>query len=105
MTRIHDIPVACSLGDPEFRDRERTVFAAFAAHVRGIQSHADGYTIDMGLTLNVAGNLDVQTGRDRRELEGVARRERHAHACTTLYDCVRKGGTTAGIPRCFCRSE
>lgn len=38
-----DIPVACSLTDPEFRERERTLLARFRAVVVMKEELADGY--------------------------------------------------------------
>jgi hypothetical protein len=44
MTRI---PVACTLSDAQMRERERTVLAAFGAHVFGVEERSDGYDVQM----------------------------------------------------------
>jgi hypothetical protein len=42
-----DIPIACSLSDPELREREATVLAAFGGHIRGVEARSDGYVIEL----------------------------------------------------------
>ena len=44
---VPDIPIACSLSDPELREREATVLRTFAAHVRGVEARPDGYLIEL----------------------------------------------------------
>ena len=47
---VPDIPIACSLSDPELREREATVLAAFGAHVRGVEARLDGYIVELEST-------------------------------------------------------
>jgi hypothetical protein len=44
---VPDIPIACSLSEPELRERRATVLAAFDAHVRKVESRFDGYVIEL----------------------------------------------------------
>ena len=42
-----DIPIACSLSDPERRERGATVLASFRAHVRRIEPRPEGYVVEL----------------------------------------------------------
>jgi hypothetical protein len=45
-----DIPIACTLSEPELRERETTALAAFRAHVRKVEARPHGYTIEIAST-------------------------------------------------------
>jgi hypothetical protein len=40
-------PIACTLSEPELREREQTVLAALRAHVRNVVARADGYALEL----------------------------------------------------------
>jgi hypothetical protein len=42
-----DPPIACTLSEPELREREQTVLAAFRTHVRSVVARADGYALEL----------------------------------------------------------
>jgi hypothetical protein len=41
------IPIACSLSEPELRERRSTVIAELRSHVRQVTERADGYALDL----------------------------------------------------------
>ena len=41
------IPVACSLSEPERRERRQTVIAELRHHIRQVTERADGYALDL----------------------------------------------------------
>src|SRR5687767_9276319 len=45
-----DKPIACTLSEPELRDREKTVLKSFGAQVRRVEARSDGYTIEVAAT-------------------------------------------------------
>src|SRR5262245_31655120 len=45
-----DPPIACTLSEPELREREKTVLKAFGAQVRRVEARPDGYTIEVAAT-------------------------------------------------------
>jgi hypothetical protein len=40
-------PIACTLSEPELREREQTVLAAVRNHVRNVVARADGYAVEL----------------------------------------------------------
>ena len=42
-----DTPIACTLSEPELREREKTVLEAFGAQMRRVEPGSDGYTIEV----------------------------------------------------------
>lgn len=45
-----EMPIACTLSEPELHERERTVLAALRAHVRTVAGRPDGYALELALT-------------------------------------------------------
>lgn len=45
-----DIPIACTLSEPERRKRRETVLAAFGAHARAVEARPDGYVVELAAT-------------------------------------------------------
>jgi hypothetical protein len=45
-----ELPIACTLSDPELRERERTILAALGAHVRNVAARPDGYVLELATT-------------------------------------------------------
>ena len=42
-----NIPIACSLSEPERQERRRTVIAELRTHIRLVTERADGYALDL----------------------------------------------------------
>jgi hypothetical protein len=42
-----DIPIACTLSEPELRERETTVLKSFGAQIRHVEALPDGYSIEV----------------------------------------------------------
>jgi hypothetical protein len=40
-------PIACTLSEPELRERKQTVLAALRTHVRSVVARADGYALEL----------------------------------------------------------
>jgi hypothetical protein len=45
-----DTPIACTLSEPESRERGKTVLKSFGAQVRQVEARPDGYTIEIAAT-------------------------------------------------------
>ena len=41
------LPIACTLSEPERRERRRTILATFRSHVTRVTERADGYAVQL----------------------------------------------------------
>jgi hypothetical protein len=46
----NELPIACTLSEPERRERASTTLAALRAHVRHIAARPDGYELELAMS-------------------------------------------------------